>query len=220
MKTSEWASDLIFLVLHLPARAVVEFLSLGVWTDMWMWLWRTWFSGDHGGAAGWWLHLVISKVFANLNDSMTWLVGSQTTCEDFWRNLSLQHSSPKEVFSHLIGSQPEQGQCEVNKSLPSRGVCAQHKAALCECDQPGFGAVKEGLKTKASGSSLREKQAFLKGARAMFLLEVVLGKPRGGGAEGAIGAWSCWLRNAENVTGMFSQNGDEGLSQELIPSGG
>lgn len=30
----------------------------------------------------------------------------------------------------------------------------------------------------------------------------------------------CWLRNAGNVAGMFSQNGDEGLSQELIPSGG
>lgn len=30
----------------------------------------------------------------------------------------------------------------------------------------------------------------------------------------------CWLRNAGNVTGMFSQNGDEGLSQELIPWGG
>lgn len=74
--------------------------------------------------------------------------------------------------------------CEGEQILASRGVCAQHNAALCVCDQPGFGAVKAGLKTKAFDSSLREKHAFLKGARAMFLLEVVLGKPR------AAGAWS------------------------------
>lgn len=56
------------------------------------------------------------------------------------------------------------------------------------CDQPGFGAVKAGLQTKAFGSSLGEKLTFLTGARAVFLLEVVLGKPRSGGA-----AWSTEL---------------------------
>lgn len=34
--------------------------------NVWMWPWRMWFSGDHGAAAGWWLHLGISKVFAAL----------------------------------------------------------------------------------------------------------------------------------------------------------
>lgn len=169
MKTAQWSLYLIFLVIHLPARTGVESPSLEGLKNVWMWPWRTWFSGDHGGCTGW-----PPESLPTLRIPWFGLWAHRPSLvRTSWRNLSLQHSSPKaEVFSPLTG-------CEVNKSCLPQGFVPSTRQPFVSVTSLALELWKPDWKQKAFGSSLRGKHTFLQGARAVFVLEVVLGKPRG-----------------------------------------
>lgn len=89
--------NLIFLVLHLPARTVVESPSLEVLENVWMWPWRTWFSGDQGVA------LDLQSLCQPNNSIISWWAHRPSLVRE--EGISLQHSSPKaEILSHLQGA--------------------------------------------------------------------------------------------------------------------
>lgn len=207
MKTAAWSSYLIFLVIHLPARTVVESPSLDVLENVWMWPWRTWFSGDRGGAAGWWLHLVISLPACTIPLFGWWAHRPSLIREE--GTSPCRNSSPKaEVFSHLPGSQPEQGQCvRVNKSwLPEGFVPSTTQPFVCVTSL-ALELWKRDLKLKPLTHPWGKSMHSWKGHVQCFCWKLFWANP-GLLEHGADPG--CWLRNAGNVSGMFSQTGMRG----------
>lgn len=119
---------IIFLVIHLPARTV---LDSPVLKNVWMWPWRTWFSGDY--LVDCWIWWFPKSLPTLMTPWFGWWAHRPSLVRTSWRDLSLQHFSPKTDFltPHRDPAWAGQSVRWTNPAFPSTG-----QPFVCVCVWP------------------------------------------------------------------------------------
>lgn len=177
-----------------------------------MWPWRTWFSGDY--LVDCWIWWFPKSLPTLMTPWFGWWAHRPSLVKTSWRDLSLQHSSPKaEGFSPLRESQPEQDSVWGEQILPSPAQGSP--LCVCVCDQPVFRAVKAWLKILWL---IPEGKAHIpeRGTVQCVCWKLFWANP------GAAGAWSWYWMLAEKhrtLLGCSAKTGMRGWVRSESPRG-